>query len=227
MRMVALFSGDIRFQIKYGFYFLYLVFTVLYVGLLFALPAAWREKAALLMVFSDPAAMGLYFMGSIILFEKGSRTLNSLAVSPVTPREYTFSKLLSISVISTLVGAVISFAGGGASMNAGFFAGVFLCSCLFSAIGLIVAAKSMTLNAFILSTIPFELVINVPAIAYLFGWNRSWLLVHPGVCMIELCQNGRYSLPAFLVLFIWTVLAVLLAVNASSKMYRTMGGMKL
>jgi fluoroquinolone transport system permease protein len=227
MRMKALFLGDIRFQVKYGFYFLYLVFTVLYIGLLFALPAAWREKAAVLLVFTDPAAMGLYFMGSIVLFEKGERTLNSLAVSPVTPREYTLSKLLSIAVISTIVGTVIGFSGGRTLLSIGFIAGIFLCSCLFSAIGLIVAAKSNTLNHFILSTIPFELLINAPAIAYLFGWKKSWLLVHPGVCMIELCQNGRYSLPAFVILLLWTALSAELAAKASFKMFQTMGGMKL
>jgi len=73
MRLKALLIGDIRFQFKYGFYFLYLIFTILYVGMLYALPAAWRERAAVLMIFTDPAAMGLYFMGAIVLFEKGER----------------------------------------------------------------------------------------------------------------------------------------------------------
>lgn len=227
MRMKSLLLGDIRFQLKYGFYFLYLVFSVLYIGLLFALPAQWREKAAVLMVFTDPSAMGLYFMGSIVLFEKGERTLNSLAVSPVTPHQYTLSKLLSIAVISTIVGAVIGLSGGRTALSVGFIAGVFFGSCLFSAVGLIVAAKSMTLNEFILSTIPFELLINAPAIAYLFGWNKSWLLIHPGVCMIELCQNGRYSLAAFFILLFWTAITAALAAKASSKMFQTMGGMKL
>lgn len=72
MRLKALLRGDIRFQYKYGFYFIYLLFSVLYIGLLYAFPEKWRGKAAILMIFSDPAAMGLFFMGAIVLFEKAS-----------------------------------------------------------------------------------------------------------------------------------------------------------
>ena len=45
MRKRALFIGDVVFQFKYGFYFIYLVFSVLYISLLFALPAEWRKVA--------------------------------------------------------------------------------------------------------------------------------------------------------------------------------------
>ncbi len=34
--------NDIRFQLRYGFYLLYLVVTLIYLGLLFVLPLAWR-----------------------------------------------------------------------------------------------------------------------------------------------------------------------------------------
>jgi fluoroquinolone transport system permease protein len=227
MRLKALLIGDVRFQIKYGFYIIYAVFSALYISLLFAFPAAWRDKAATLMIFTDPAAMGLYFMGSIVLLEKSERTLNSIAVSPVRPREYMQSKLLSIAVISVIVAVLIAFFGHREMISLYFIVGVFLCSCLFSAVGLIVAARSMTLNAFVLSTIPAELVITVPAIAYLFGWDHRWLLFHPGVCMIELSRNGRYALPAVLILTLWTVLAAVVAEKASSKMFVTMGGITL
>jgi fluoroquinolone transport system permease protein len=227
MRLKSLLLGDIRIQIKYGFYFIYAVLTVLYIGLLFAFPVSWREKATILMIFTDPAAMGLYFMGSMILFEKSERTLNSIAVSPVKPREYVLSKLLSIAVISTLVAVIIAFFGYQAVISIYFLIGVFLGSCLFSAVGLIVAAKSETLNDFILSTIPAELIINAPAIAYLFGWEKRWLLLHPGVSMIELCKGGRSALFASLILLLWTVLAAYLAEKTASKMFQTMGGMKL
>jgi len=52
MRIWSLLRGDIRFQYKYGFYLLYLVFSILYISLIFSLPQAWREKAAILMIFT-------------------------------------------------------------------------------------------------------------------------------------------------------------------------------
>ncbi|MHB8126553.1 MAG: fluoroquinolone export ABC transporter permease subunit [Desulfitobacteriaceae bacterium] len=227
MRIKSLLWGDIRFQFKYGFYFIYLVFSVLYICLLFAFPEVWREKAALLMIFSDPAAMGLYFMGAIVLFEKSERVLDSIAISPVKPSEYTFSKLCSIGIISTAVGLIIGYAGGVVSNILEFSLGVFLCSCLFSAVGLIIACKISTLNQFIIATIPAEILINIPTIAWLFGYKRSWLLLHPGVCMLEICTGGNRTMPALILLLAWVVIFAVLAGFTVEKMLKSLGGVKL
>lgn len=227
MRTTALLIGDIRFQFKYGFYFLYSIFAVLYISLLFVLPDIWREEVAILMIFSDPAAMGLYFMGSIVLFEKSERVLNTIAISPVKPCEYVMAKLLSIAVVSTAVGILIGYFGEVISNPFYFIFGVFVGSCLFSAVGLMLAANIASLNQFIIVTIPAELLINLPAIAYLFGWKSRWLLFHPGVSIIELCQNGSYTLPAVFILTLWTALSVLFACHAVTKSFRSLGGMKL
>jgi fluoroquinolone transport system permease protein len=171
--------------------------------------------------------MGLFFMGAIVLYEKSERVLNSIAVSPVIVYEYVLSKLFSIAAISTVVALVIGVSSGVISNAFYFILGVFLCSCLFSAIGIMIAAQISTLNQFILATIPVELVINIPAIAYLFGWKREWLLLHPGVCLIEMCVNGENVIQATLILTIWTVLLILLACRVVKKMFQSVGGFKL
>jgi fluoroquinolone transport system permease protein len=225
--MRALLLGDIHFQYKYGFYFLYIVFSILYIALLFVFPNPWREKAAIVMIFSDPSAMGLFFMGAIILFEKSERVLNSIAISPVKPTEYVLSKLGSIGLIATIVGVVIGIMSGRISNMLYLVIGVFLCSCIFSSIGLMVAANVASLNQFTIWIIPAEILINVPAIAYLFGFHPTWLLLHPGVSMIELCLNGKYALPGMFILFGWTVLFTLMATKVIHKMLQSVGGVKL
>ena len=81
MRLGSLLLWDIRFQRKYGFYFLYAVLTAIYAFILFAVPENWKEKTAAILIFSDPAAMGLFFMGAIILLEKSQHTPCAFAVS--------------------------------------------------------------------------------------------------------------------------------------------------
>ncbi len=227
MRARALLIGDIRFQFKYGFYFTYLIFTVIYVALLYALPVDWWEKAAILMIFTDPAAMGLYLMGAIVLFEKSERVLNSIAVSPVKPIEYVTSKLMSIALISTAVGLIIGISGSVIANPVFFIIGIFLGSCLFSSIGLMVAANIASLNQFMVASIPAEVFINLPAIAWLFGWKPDWLILHPGVCIIELCLNGDRALLATAILVIWTLLSVLFATHITDRSFRALGGIKL
>ncbi len=227
MRLWPLLKGDIRFQYKYGFYYLYLILSVLYISLTFAFPEAWREKATILMIFSDPAAMGLFFMGAIVLFEKSERVLDSIAISPAMPYEYILSKLFSIGMISVIVGFTIGFFSKAVNITIHFIMGLFLCSCLFSAVGLIIAAKSTSLNGFIIFTIPAELIINIPTVAWLFGWRPGWLLLHPGVSMIEICENGKHVLPAFITLAFWTLLATVMANRTVKGMFRQIGGGKL
>ncbi len=227
MRTMALFFGDVRFQFKYGFYTIYLFFSVLYICLLYAFPPGWRETAAILMIFSDPAAMGLYFMGAIVLFEKSERVLDSIAISPVKPWEYVLSKLCSIGCISTFVAVAIGFSGNVVLKPFYLVVGVFLCSCFFSAVGLIIACRISSLNQFIIATIPAELLINIPAIARLFGYKKSWLLFHPGVDLIELLHGGGRAMPALILLLLWTVLFSVLAEKIVKIMLKSVGGVKL
>lgn len=65
-----------------------------------------------MMIYSDPAALGLFFMGAIVLLEKSERVLNALAVSPVTIMEYILSKVTSLVVISVLVSLVLALTAG-------------------------------------------------------------------------------------------------------------------
>ncbi len=227
MKLNALIRGDIRFQFKYGFYFLYLALTVLYIVVLFIFPETWRAKVGIITVYTDPSAMGLFFMGSIVLFEKSERVLDSISVSPVRPWEYVVSKLFSIGLISVLVGLVIGVSAGAVVNPLSFIAGVFLFSCVCSAVGLMIACKIKTLNQFILVTVPVEIVMNVPALIWLFWERKVWLLVHPGVSMMELCTGGKAWLPALSILILWTVLFFVLSCLSVKKMLQSLGGMKL
>ena len=225
MRLGSLFISDIRIQYKYGFYWLYLFFSIFYIALLSAFPEAWRAKAAILMIFTDPAAMGLYFMGAIVLFEKSERVLDSIAVSPLKTAEYVLSKLLSLSVISTLVGLVIGLMAGIVSHPVLFILSVFLCSCLFSSVGLIVACKISTLNQFVIATVPAEILIGGPAMLWLFGWDKDWLLIHPGAALMAIL-SGHTVFPLFMLL-LWTALFCLLACILVERMLKSVGGIKL
>ncbi len=225
MRLRSLFISDIRIQYKYGFYWLYLFFSIFYIALLSAFPESWRAKAAILMIFTDPAAMGLYFMGAIILFEKSERVLDSIAVSPLKTAEYVLSKLLSLSVISTLVGLAIGLTAGIVSHPVLFILSVFLCSCLFSSVGLIVACKISTLNQFVIATVPAEILICGPAMLWLFGWDKDWLLIHPGAALMA-TLSGHAVFP-LLILLLWAALFYLLACILVERMLKTVGGIKL
>ena len=227
MKTKALVFSDIRFQFRYGFYAIYLLFTLVYIGLLYALPDAWRNDAALIMIFTDPAAMGLFFMGAIVLFEKNEHVLDSIAISPVKAADYVISKLLSISLISTLVAGMIGASAGVLQFPLQFFVSVFLCSCLFSALGLIAACKIKTLNQFLLVTVPIEVLTVIPALLWMFWLKSDIFLLHPGASMLMLCSGKGIPSLAFLSLLVWTVCFFCIAIKTVKHMLQSVGGVTL
>lgn len=227
MRLKNLILSDIRFQIKHGFYFLYIVITLLYITILSLVPELYKSKVTSLIIFSDPATLGLFFMGAIILLEKSQRVLSSIAVSPVKIWEYIFSKVMSLSFIGTLVAVLIGVSSGSDNLFWGLV-GTFLGSVLFSFVGIIVGANISSINGFIVATIPAMLVLMSPAIAELFGYSDTIFLFNPGNTVLRLISgNTENILIGFAILIIWLIFFYKIAKKSVEKMMTTLGGIQL
>ena len=77
-----------KFQWKYGFYFLYAIMIIIYLVIFSFFRGEVKNTIVSVCVYSDPAAMGMFFMGALILLEKSQRITNSIAISPVTVEEF-------------------------------------------------------------------------------------------------------------------------------------------
>ncbi len=226
MRLRSLFLMDMRFQAKYGFYFLYAILTVIYTMILFALPENWREKSAALFIFSDPASMGLFFMGAVVLLEKNQHTPCAFAVSPVRPAEYVIAKVSSLSAISLVVAAILALAAGVDKLHI-VLLGTLISSAIFTLLAMIVATKIISLNQFLLWTVPIEIVCFVPAILHLFKITPAWLGYYPiNVCMEMVSGHAPSAIGIFIVIALIVILFVF-SKNCVLKMWSSMGGVKL
>lgn len=226
MRLKSLFLLDMRFQAKYGFYFLYVVLTVIYATALLAVPESWQEKTAVILIFSDPASMGLFFMGAIVLLEKSQHTPCAFAVSPVRPMEYIIAKVSSLSAISLAVAAILALVAKVDNLHI-VLLGTVISSVIFTLLGIIIATKIISLNQFILWTVPIEIVCFVPAILHLFKITPNRLRYYPvNVCM-EMVSG--YAPPAIGIFIVITWMAILLVFSKYCvlKMWNSMGGVEL
>ena len=227
MRLKKLIIGDIKFQWKYGFYFLYVLLTIFYILGLSLLKGNVKQITSLVMILSDPATMGMFFMGAIVLLEKSQRVLNSIAVSPVTPQEYILSKVCSIGIIATVTGICIAVAGGNDHIIWTIIA-VFLGSALFSLCGLIVGTNIGSLNQYVIATMPFELAGFGPVIAYLFGSKHILITIQPCVIMFRMMQGDLNRMWIFIpVLMVWIMLAYVFALRSTRRMLKRVGGVRL
>lgn len=227
MRFFHLLHNELRFAAKYGILLLYVILTTFYMVLLSVIPESARQTTGAILIFTDPAAMGLFFMGAVMLLEKTQRVNHALSVSPVTLGEYIAAKVLPMLLIGTVAAVVIGLAAG--ADIAGVVMAVALSSCLFSLCAIIVAVKAQSLNSFMLGTVPFEILICVPPILYLFGVIRSeWWAMHPGVsAMMLLTGERRLWAYCALSLCLWNLAVFALCRRATGKYMWQLGGGKL
>ena len=185
MRFKKLFLWDLRFQAKYGFYFLYTVLTVIYVTVLFALPESWQEKAAAILIFSDPAAMGLFFMGAIVLLERlGLPAVAAFFVTLI---------LLPVFKLTTLPLLTILLLTAGATLQ-GVIVALLILTISSNKLAGVAGAKLASLTVFG-AAVPFFIQSNVQyAISPLPAF---WI----GKAILE--SRPVYMLPAFGLSIVW------------------------
>ena len=229
MRKANVIKGDMIFQWKYGFYGLYILMIFIYIVIFSFFSGDVKDTIVSICVYSDPAAMGMFFMGALILLEKSQRITNSIAISPVTPVEYILGKVVSIGIISEIVGIILK--AQGVSGNYLLCAmGIFAGSVIFSLCGIIVGAKIESLNQYIIWTIPFEIVGFVPVILYRIGfmWNSRMMLLHPGCSVMQLIEGNMDSaLLSIISIVVWFIIFFGIADLSVRKMFRFSGGAKL
>jgi fluoroquinolone transport system permease protein len=201
---------------------------VVYLIILGLLPQEARVTTAVILVFTDPAAMGLFFMGAVVLLEKSQRVNCSLAVSPIKVMEYILAKTIAFMITGTIVGGILCVYAGKEELFLALL-GTALSSVLFSLCGLFIAVKIDTLNQFLLATVPFEIILCVPAILYLFKLIQSpFWIIHPGIAAVELLKNTTdLWYLCILSLVFWTAVILKFSNRATVKFFTQMGGIKL
>ena len=226
MRFPKLLLWDMKFQARYGFYLLYGILTTFYVVLIFSMPQSWKENAAAILIYSDPAAMGLFSMGAMILLEKSQRLNSFFAVSPIRVLEYVCSKVLSLSMIALLVAVVLATV---ANLRPLFpvLTGTFLSGIVFTLSGIIVATKITSLNQFILATVPIEIIAFVPAVLHLFDITPDFLEFYPGNACMDLIAGRSFSGTGLIFTIVLIAVLFWVASGCVSKMWQTAGGVKL
>lgn len=197
MRILQAIKYDIKFQFRHGFYYAYLLLTVLYIALFRVLPQDMAKYIATLIIFSDPAVMGFFFIGGIVLLEKGQNIYQSLFVTPLRMQEYLISKAASLTVLACATSiAIVLLAFGRIHNPALFLTGVILTSVLFTLIGITLVVRCKSLNQYIILSPVYTLVFILPMLEYL-GLTKSWLFnLLPAKPALLLIRSGFYEVAA-------------------------------
>ena len=101
-RLLSTVRWNLVLQFRYGFYFVSAFFILVWVGFLRPLPHDGRINFGLVLaglMVLDLTITNFYYMGAMVLLEKGEGTLTSLVVTPLRAAEYLLAKMLSLMLL--------------------------------------------------------------------------------------------------------------------------------
>jgi fluoroquinolone transport system permease protein len=209
---------DVRLQFRHYFYYAYLFVSLIYIIILRAIPADTRQTAAILVIFTDPSTLGFFFLGGIILLEKGQKTLEGLFVTPLRVFEYMLSKILSLTLLAILSSFLIVVFVIGIRFNPlVFFFGVLLTSVFFILIGFTLASFSKSVNHYLLLSPLYVIVFFLPVLRFLNVLETPFFDILPTTASLTLLEQSfsDISWPGFFLsiinLLVWITIAFLWA----------------
>lgn len=211
-RFWAALKGDIRYQWRYGFYFIYMFMTAVFIVIVRLLPGQWQQTALTLTLLSDPALLGFFFIGGILQLERGEGLLDALFLSPLRPHEYLLSKALSLSLIAAAAGTVVALGSGIPGVRWALLVPVMIVgSACFTFAGVAVSVNLRSTNAFLSVDGLWEVILLLPPLLIVFGVEFPPLEALPGSIVLRLMQASAgadipFAISAAL-LAAWTALA--------------------
>lgn len=116
-RLVTLLVLDLRLMLRHHVLAAVVFTTLIYLVLVASLPAAIPSAFLAFLVFFAPVMIGVLFVGALVLAERAEGSLLALVVSPLSPRIYLWSKILSLTALASLSGLVISWVGYPAKLD--------------------------------------------------------------------------------------------------------------
>jgi fluoroquinolone transport system permease protein len=194
-KWIHAFRWDLLREWRYNIIAVALVVTAIYVALIRLLPLTEVMSGKLLVffIFNDPTALGMLFVGSLILFERADRTLYALAITPISTQTYLWSKNLTLTAIAIVCSLIMAYLGHGVSIRPLFLiAGVGLSSLLFTFIGMAVVASCRTFNEYILKVAAVLIPTALPFLNFFELTDTYWWYIVPTQASLKLMEASFY-----------------------------------
>jgi fluoroquinolone transport system permease protein len=120
--------------------------VAIYVLVLRLAPESIAETLLPFLVFSDPAALGFFFVGGIVLAERSEGTAAAIAVSPVPAASVLAARILVLATLGAVGGFGVALGSGLEVDWITFVPAVVLTALLYTCFGYAVAMRSSSVN---------------------------------------------------------------------------------
>lgn len=126
-----------------------------------------------MLLFFDPAIIGIMFIGALVLFEKSENVLQALVITPMKTDDYLLSKIISLTILSIISAAIfvtLLNIFSGIDFNVLFLAlGIILTSIMLILLGFILVSRVNSINEYLLAMVVAFLALLFPPMLHLTG----------------------------------------------------------
>ncbi len=185
-RLVALVRHDLRLQARYGIYLAYGFVVAFYVVVLVGLGDLLPSWAIGVLLYSDPAAVGFFFLGALMLLEKGEGVRMALAAAPPGAVDYFVGKVITLTGLSVLAALIIVLAVHPDADLVLLLIGQALTSLSFIGLGVPLALRFRTVNGYLVGAGAALTPFLLPAALALLEPMPVWALLWPPAAQLRL-----------------------------------------
>jgi fluoroquinolone transport system permease protein len=212
--LVNTFLGDIRVQFRNGFYYAVLFVVSLWVILFWRLPGLDLGEIWPVLLFTNLVITTFYFMGGLLLLEKGEGTLAAQVVTPLRSWEYLVSKMLTLGLLAVLENLLLTVFIFGTGFKAlPLFLGLALAGVMYTLLGFLVVARYDSINEYLLPSMLYIMLLSLP-VAPFFGLKLPWLgwllYLHPLQAPLVLIQAAFQPVQIWQILYAFSYSALML-----------------
>lgn len=185
-QLATLVAHDARLQKRYGIYYAYGFVLIFYLAILIW-AGPWLPKwAVAVVIFTDPSALGFFFLGALMMLERGEGTRLALAVTPVSAGGYLFAKTATLTLLAMSAVTILWFFLHRQANWPLLMLAVALTSVQYVGIGVPIALRFRTVTGYLIGSAGFLTPVIAPGFLALIDPTPWWLLAIPAASQLKL-----------------------------------------
>ena len=132
-----------------------------------------------LLLFFDPAIIGIMFVGALVLFEKSENVLQALVITPMKTDDYLLSKIAALTILSIISASIfvtLLYVFSNVNFNVIYLVlGVILTSVMLILVGFIFVSRLKSINEYLMAMVILFLGLTFPPMLQLSGLYESMI----------------------------------------------------
>lgn len=179
-RLIPTLVVDFRQQVRYGFIVASLFTMIVFIAMLSQLDHKGSLLFVPIFIISNMMIGTYFFIGGMVLFEKGEGVLQALIVTPLRVEEYLGSKVLTLTALALVENIAIVTVIFGTGYNVLLLiVGTLLTAVMYVLTGFVIVSRFKSISEYLLPSAFVYVAFMLPFIDYLKIFETPLVYLHP------------------------------------------------